>query len=115
LPRTVRRAVGDGRALGVNVRDSFEPEILGTGGGPRHVRRWLGGEPFLIVNGDVLFDFDVRALFREHRRSGARATLGLRRQPDPARYTSLVLERGWLRGLVPAGGLAGRRGWLFTG
>ena len=39
LPRTVRAAVGDGRAFGLDVSYSFEREILGTGGGPRKVRR----------------------------------------------------------------------------
>ena len=113
LPGTVRRALGDGRALGLRLRYSFEPEILGTGGGPRRVRRFFGDEPFLIVNGDVLFDFDVRRLFREHRRSGAVATLAVRRNPDPRRYSGLVLEGGWLKrvALPPAP----PRSWLFAG
>ncbi len=78
LPRTVRAAVGDGRAFGLKVAYSYEREILGTGGGPRKVRRWLGDEPFLLVNGDVVFDFDLARLFRVHRRA---------RAPRPARGT----------------------------
>ena len=113
LPQTVRRALGDGRAFGLKVRYSFEREILGTAGGPRHARRWLGEEPFLIVNGDVLFDFDVRTLAREHRRSGAQATLALRRNPDPARYGALSSERGWITGITTAPAPAGS--WMFTG
>jgi NDP-sugar pyrophosphorylase family protein len=46
LPGTVRRALGDGRAFGLRLRYSHERRILGTGGGPRAVRAWLGREPF---------------------------------------------------------------------
>jgi len=33
---------------------SREPEILGTGGAINPLRGWLGGEPFYLVNGDVI-------------------------------------------------------------
>lgn len=90
LPRTVRAAVGDGRAFGVKVSYSFEREILGTGGGPRKVRRWVGDEPLLLLNGDVVFDFDLTALRRRHDRSGAPATLALIPNPDPRHYSPVV-------------------------
>jgi NDP-sugar pyrophosphorylase family protein len=90
LPRTVRAAVGDGRAFGVKVSYSFEPEILGTGGGPRKVRRWIGDEPVLLLNGDVVFDLDLTRLRRRHERSGAPATLALLPNPDPRRYSRVV-------------------------
>jgi mannose-1-phosphate guanylyltransferase len=116
LPGTVRRAVGDGSAFGLRVRYSYEPEILGTGGGPHRARRLLGSGPVLIVNGDVLFDFDLRALLRAHRESGAAATLALLPNPDPARYTAVTLSRARR---VTSFGARPRRGtgrpWLFTG
>jgi mannose-1-phosphate guanylyltransferase len=90
LPRTVRAAVGDGRAFGLKVSYSFEREILGTGGGPRKVRRWIGDEPLLLVNGDVVFDFDLTRLRRRHEQSRAPATLGLIPNPDPRRYSAVV-------------------------
>jgi NDP-sugar pyrophosphorylase family protein len=91
LPDTVTGAVGDGRRFGLRVRYSREAEILGTGGGPRAVREFFGGEPFLLVNGDALFSFDLRALLRRHRASHARATLALR--PNPGGYPAVVTDR----------------------
>lgn len=93
LPATVRGAVGDGGDFGVRVRYVHERQILGTGGGPRNVRHWFGGEPVLIVNGDMYFDFDLRALARRHARSGALATLALKPNPDPKRYGPVVTDR----------------------
>jgi NDP-sugar pyrophosphorylase family protein len=90
LSRTVRAAVGDGRAFGVEVSYSYEREILGTGGGPRKVRRWLGDAPVLLLNGDVVFDFDLGALRRQHERSGGPATLALIPNPDRRRYSAVV-------------------------
>jgi mannose-1-phosphate guanylyltransferase len=116
LPRTVRAAVGSGRAFGLRVHWSHERSILGTGGGPRAVRRFLGREPFLLVNGDVFFDFDLRALVRRRDRTGAAAVLGLLPNPDPRRYSRVVTAPDG-RVLSIAGMPRVRRGraWLFAG
>lgn len=93
LPESVIEASGPGRRHGLRVRYSREREILGTGGGPRKVREFFGREPCLLVNGDVFFDFDLRALVARHRASGALATLALRPLPDPRAYSSVVTDR----------------------
>lgn len=116
LPGTIRRAVGNGDAFGLRVRFSHEAKILGTGGGPRRVRRWLGEGPVLLVNGDAWFDFDLRALVRLHRARGALATLALRPNPDPTIYGPIVTGPGGvIRSLAgkprPAAGTLS----LFTG
>ena len=94
LPRMVRRAGGDGWPFGVKVSYSYEPVILGTAGGPRKVRRWLGDEPVLLINGDIVFDFDLTALRRRHDRAGAPVTLALLPNPDPRVYGPVVTGPG---------------------
>ena len=89
LPFTVMEAVGDGSVFGLRVSYSREPRILGTGGGPRKVRSFLGDAPFILVNGDMVFDFDLRGLVRRHEKARARATLALRPNPDPRRYSAI--------------------------
>jgi NDP-sugar pyrophosphorylase family protein len=116
LPGTVRRALGDGTAFGIDLSYSHERTILGTGGGLRKVRAFFGDEPFLIVNGDVLFDYDLRAVVERHRAAGARATLVLKDHPDVEAYGGVVTGRdGWIRAIAglprPARGQAA----LFTG
>ena len=93
LPETVTAVLGTGRRWGLRIRYSDEPVILGTGGGPRAVRALFGDEPLLLVNGDVLFAFDLRRLLAAHRTSGARATLALRRNPVPYAYSPVVSNR----------------------
>ena len=96
MPETVERAVGSGRRFGLRVRYSYEPDLLGSGGGPRKVRQFFGEEPALLVNGDCVFDFDLSRLVRRHLESGARATLALKPNRDPRRYRPVVTDRNGL-------------------
>jgi mannose-1-phosphate guanylyltransferase len=80
------------------------------------VRRFFGDEPFLLVNGDVLFDFDLSDVVRRHIASGARATLALKAHHKVEAYGGIVTgPGGFIRAL---GGLprpAAGRPLLFTG
>ncbi len=116
LPATVVRAVGDGSRFGLQVTYSRERTILGTGGGPRKVRAFFGDQPFLLVNGDVLFDFDLRRLLERHRRAGVSVSLGLIPNPDPRRYRPVITdETGTVLSLAGLPRQARGRPWLFTG
>jgi NDP-sugar pyrophosphorylase family protein len=113
LPQTVRRALSP--APGQSVRYCLERRLLGTGGGPRRVVDLLGDAPFLLVNGDVVFDFDLAGLVRRHLRSGAEATLALRPNPDPRRYGPVMTDpRGRVVSLPGSPRRAGRIS-LFAG
>jgi mannose-1-phosphate guanylyltransferase len=116
LPRTVVQAVGSGRDFGLQVTWSRERRILGTGGGPRRVRDFFGSEPFFLVNGDVVFDFDLTDLLARHRAAGARATLALVANPEPRRYSPIVTGAGgWVRALAGLPRPARGQPSLFTG
>jgi mannose-1-phosphate guanylyltransferase len=116
LPATVRRALGDGRAFGVRISYAHERTILGTGGGPRAVRSFFGREPFLLVNGDVLFDLDLGEVVARHRASGARATLVIKSHPEVRAYGGVVAgRRGWIRSIAGLPRRAAGKGALFTG
>jgi mannose-1-phosphate guanylyltransferase len=55
------------RPWGFNLSLSPEPELLGTGGGLRQLGEILGHQTFLAVNGDILTDLDLGAIYRRHR------------------------------------------------
>lgn len=113
---SVVRVAGDGSAFGLRVRYSRERRILGSIGGVRRMRAFLGDEPFLLLNGDMVFDFDLQRLIARHRASGARATVSLQPHPPRGRYGSVVTDaRGRIRsfGGHPRPGRG--RAWHFTG
>ena len=64
LGAQIEAALGDGAALGVQIRYSREAEALETAGGIAHALPLLGTAPFIVVNGDVCTDFDFTALKR---------------------------------------------------
>ena len=116
LPTSVLEAARGSRNLGLRVTFCHEPRILGTAGGPRAARRLLGPGPFLLVNGDVFFDFDLRALARRHAESGAAATLALKPNPDPQVYGAVVTAPdGSIRSIAGLPSPARGRVSLFTG
>lgn len=59
--RIVER-LGDGAAYGLRLAFSREPQPLETAGGMAMARALLGPQPFLVVNGDVYCEVDVRRL-----------------------------------------------------
>ncbi|MFO7326200.1 MAG: nucleotidyltransferase family protein [Pseudomonadota bacterium] len=63
LGEQIADALGDGSRFGLRIAFSREPwPALETGGGILHALPLLGGEPFLLVNGDVFTDVDFRRL-----------------------------------------------------
>lgn len=59
----IRDRLGDGADYGVSIAYSQEPEgALDTGGGIAAALDLLGTEPFIVVNSDVMTDFDFASL-----------------------------------------------------
>jgi mannose-1-phosphate guanylyltransferase len=85
LASGVRNVLGDGSALGIQLRYVEEPRPLGTGGALKYAEPLLG-DRFLMLNGDILTDLDLTAQIAQHERSGAQATLALTPVEDPSAY-----------------------------
>ena len=58
----IKTRLGDGRQFGVNIRYSFETELLETGGGIKKALPLLGDSPFLVISADTYLDFDLGRL-----------------------------------------------------
>ena len=113
-PESITAAVGDGAALGLSVRYSWEPEVLGSAGGPRHALPLLDADTFFIVNGDTLTDVAMAPLLGAHRRTRAAVTMAVVPNTAPERYGGAVLDEDHgVLGFVPKGRAAGS--WHFVG
>ena len=96
-PETITRVVGDGSRFGLSVRYSWEPEILGSAGGPACAIPLLESDRFLIVNGDTLTNVDLQALVRQHVDTNAHVTMAVV-DGDP-RYNGVIADpSGIVRG-----------------
>ncbi len=66
----------------VHIEVHTEPELLGTGGGIRTALDSFGSEPFAVINGDIVCDAPLDALYEQHVRSGAEVSLLLHDYPE---------------------------------
>ncbi|MEJ2096327.1 MAG: sugar phosphate nucleotidyltransferase [Deltaproteobacteria bacterium] len=78
------------------VHPVVEPEILGTGGAIKNVADFWDDEPFIVVNSDILFDFDLAAVYRFHQSHRKPVTLVL--WNDPAFNQVWMDENGCISG-----------------
>jgi len=72
---SITRIVGDGSRLGLDVRYSWETEILGSAGGPARALPVVAADRFFIVNGDTLADVDLGAIAAHHVETNAMVTM----------------------------------------
>jgi mannose-1-phosphate guanylyltransferase len=93
-----RRAFGTGRRLGLKLSYVRETIPLGTGGALKNAEKHLTGGTFLVLNGDVLNAFDIRAFLRFHRAQRAEISIGLSRVKDPTLYGLVLADaKGYVR------------------
>ena len=85
LPDAFEAAFPDGRCGTVRLRYAVEEQALGTAGAIRFAADGID-EPFLVCNGDVLTDLDIRAMVEFHQRNGAQATIALAPVDDPSAF-----------------------------
>lgn len=111
-------ALGDGRAMGLTLHYSWEPTILGTGGGIKQARRLLGEKTFLVINSDILIDLNLDKVVEFHHRKKSTVSLVVRADPDADRYGVLELDgKDRIHTMLGRGGVgsAGHRRFMFTG
>jgi NDP-sugar pyrophosphorylase family protein len=114
----IKAFLGDGSRFGLRIAYSEEPEILGTGGGIKKLEKELGDAPFLVINSDVLTDFNLSRLISFHHQNRGLATLVLREDPEVDRFGPVEIDStGRIHQIlgkgVKEGGVLKKR--MFTG
>ena len=89
----LRKSIGDGSDMGVEIIYSDEETPLGTGGAMKQLEPYL--DPvFAAANGDAFVDIDVKEQIDLHLRTGASITIALTQVKDPWNYGIARLEDG---------------------
>lgn len=78
IPGAWENAYPHGEFGGCPLSFHHEPVLLDTGGGIRNIAPFIGSDPLLVYNGDILTDIDIPQLIARHEASGNVATLALR-------------------------------------
>jgi NDP-sugar pyrophosphorylase family protein len=105
-------AFPEGAYAGARLIFEHEPVLLETAGGIKNVERHLGGEPFLVHNGDVLTNLPLGKAIGHHRASGNEVTMVLRSSGEPLHVS---LDGGRVVDIAGRLGVTGAKTFLFTG
>lgn len=114
-PESVRAALGDGSRFGVRFTYTEEPVILGPGGALDNARWFLADNTFVVINGKIVTDIDLRGALATHRQREALATLVLRRNPGREKFTPVRTQDGLITGFGGAADEAADEPLMFTG
>lgn len=82
---------GDGSSFGMRIHYSVEEVPLGTAGSVKNAQEYLD-EPFIVISGDALTDFDLSAIIDYHHNNQALATLTLYRVANPLEYGVVITD-----------------------
>ncbi len=92
-PEQIKTYFGDGTAFGVRMEYVTADADYGTAGAVRNASELLSGGRTLVISGDVLTDFDLRAALAEHEARSAEATILLTAVENPLAYGIVIVDR----------------------
>jgi len=90
-PERITEHFGDGSRWGARIRYVTPSADLGTAGAVKHAVGSLK-EPVLIISGDLLTDFDLKAAINFHTAKAADATMVLTRVEHPLQYGIVITD-----------------------
>jgi len=93
FPEQVENYFGDGSAFGVNLKYSFEEELLGTAGGAKRMSQLskIDGT-FIVFSSDILTDVNISRMLAYHKKKKAIATIALTPVDDVTQFGVVVLD-----------------------
>lgn len=77
----------------INVTFSIEEKPLGTGGAIKNACKYISSDPFLVLNGDSLCQFDLNSLVNFHQDSKSELSLVLCRTESTDDYGNVLLDK----------------------
>lgn len=92
LPEVIEEYFDDGKGFGVNLKYFEEITPLGTAGSVRNASEFLN-EPFLVISGDGITDYDLTRAVDFHRNNGGIATLLMAKVQNPLEYGVVMCDK----------------------
>ncbi|GCE13242.1 mannose-1-phosphate guanyltransferase [Tengunoibacter tsumagoiensis] len=89
LASNIEDYFGNGSQLGMRITYSREDVPLGTAGSVKNAEEQLT-EPFIVISGDALTDYNLTELIQYHNEKKSLATLLLAHVPNPLEYGVII-------------------------
>jgi mannose-1-phosphate guanylyltransferase / phosphomannomutase len=91
-PEHITSHFGDGSRFGVTMQYVTAEADYGTAGAVRNAADLLDDDRVIVISGDVLTDFDLRAAIRSHEERGAEATIALTAVENPLAFGIVIID-----------------------
>lgn len=91
LANVIQDYFGDGSEFGMTIHYAVEDSPLGTAGSVRNAEAYLD-EPFIVISGDAITDFNLDEIIAFHTSRNAMATLTLYQVPNPLEYGVVIID-----------------------
>jgi len=82
----------DGQNFGVNIQYTDERVPMGTAGAIKLAEDYLKDDNFFMLNGDVIFNFDISQMIKFHEKKKGIGVIASKMIEDPSRYGVLIVD-----------------------
>ncbi len=82
LPQKIKNHFQSGRKWGIEIEYSYEPEILGTSGAVKNLKKNMGKEPFLVIYGDNFLNIDYKKFIKYSEANGGIGNIAVFEKKD---------------------------------
>lgn len=89
-PEVITKYFGEGEEFDIEMEYQMATADFGTAGSVKNTEEKLKDEPFIIISGDVLTDFDLSAAIAYHKEKKSMATMVLTRVTNPLEYGVVI-------------------------
>lgn len=89
-PEVITKYFGEGTDFDIEMEYQMATADFGTAGSVKNTEEKLKDEPFIIISGDVLTDFDLAAAIKYHQEKKSMATMVLTRVTNPLEYGVVI-------------------------
>jgi len=94
LGNKIEEYFGNGERFGLEIKYSYEKELLGTAGAIKNAERLIETENFIVLNGDSYSQVDFKALLEKHNTSHFPVTMVVSLASNPSEQELIKLNEG---------------------
>jgi NDP-sugar pyrophosphorylase family protein len=92
LGEKIKEHFGDGKKFGVQITYIDEQKEAGTGGALQLTKKYIKGDTFLVLHGDILINMNINELIAFHKRRETVGTIALTSVVDPSQFGEVVMN-----------------------
>jgi mannose-1-phosphate guanylyltransferase / phosphomannomutase len=91
-PEVIKKHFKEGKKWGVNISYITPDSDFGTAGAVGQAREILQGEPFIIISGDLVTDFDLKKIIAFHEAKKSLLTITLTPVENPLQFGVVITD-----------------------